>query len=59
MDPKPDHGERSYRGSGRLSGIVVSPYSPPWYGDTVAPLCKLAGLDAKLRRSTLLDRPDR
>ena len=42
-----------------ISGVWVSPYSPPWYDDVVRKLCATYGFEATLRRSELLSLPAR
>ena len=40
MDPKPDHGESSYRGSGRLAGrkALITGGDPGWGGLRPSPM---------------------
>jgi hypothetical protein len=40
-----------------IEDIWISHRAPPWFAETVARLCKLAGLNNRIERSTLLDPP--
>jgi hypothetical protein len=42
-----------------IGDIWISPYSPPWYAETVSRLCQLSGIDREPKRSTLLNPPVR
>jgi hypothetical protein len=40
-----------------IEEIWISPTSPLWLADTVEAVCKIAGLQRPIRRSTILDQP--
>ena len=40
-----------------IEDIWISPRAPTWFAETLARLCKLAGLNNRIERSTLLDPP--